>query len=381
MVMQTVPGKATPSQAEQAELAYAGCFSAPRDTCQDVNSVYAGCNRPGFPSFDDFGFDTQVSDSPLTWDALSNALSKGPVLFGWCVDKHCTDDTRTSLGHWMVAVEKATCAAKDGTSVGIIKVFNPAPCCVGQVLNLPFATYAQGGAGLKFWRNYYDVRTKGTPAAPPPAINPIPPPADSFPPGTGKDAAATAAQTATTCLSDSATWTSSGLLRDGGQPPASSADVQPAHTIARRYLPLATLGALTTRPGHAMLDTLTSPIKLVAVSLRETNDKRALASVVLEELSTGEHRALGFEDSRAAERLSRRFAEAQSTSVDPVGGDFVDYVVLETGLHFIIAADKTGTSQDAIVILSEIDCRMQSDDEKAARMPLEELIERLTVSD
>lgn len=379
MVMAAIkPGDARDYvQPAQAERSVFGCASAPRNTCDVYNPVYAGCNRPGFPTFELFGFDAPPQETPLPWDDLAEWVKKQPVLFGWCVDGRCGGPTsRTSMGHWMVAVNTRLCVAKSPKKiVKMVVVNNPAPCCVGQVLSIPYETFAYGGAGLKFWFNYYGVKPKGAAAVsiPKPVVVDAD---DAFPP-TADNAKVAALDTAITCLYDDTTWGDSGLLRAKAAPPKAG-EVASAEPIDRRYIPLAELGALTTKEGQDYLQKKYPQPPLVIVVL--TNEKRTafFANAVLQ-TQDGKRQVIGFEDFEAAHRTMQRAEEAAKYGDDPISSKTVEYVVLETGLHFIVAADKDKTGQDAIVILSEIDCRKPSND--VARMSLAELIERLTVSD
>ncbi len=382
-------------QADQAERAVLGCTSAPRadETCTDVNVVFAGCNRPGFPSFDLYEFTYESKPTPLTWELLTAETKTAgrPVLFGWCVEGRCGDTPRTSMGHWMVATDTFVCDVKDAddkiVSVRMVRAHNPAPCCFGQVLNMSYGVYANGGAGLKFWRNYYGVTPKGSVSVPiqTPEMAPA---KEIFPPSKEADTEKNVAMnTARQCLfNEKNEWKAPDLLREAVAPPTEPAKVAAAaiDPIPRRYIPLSTLGALTTKEGQeALRQRLPPPLTVVALKNKD-DDKVAYASVVLEARDK-RFQVLAFEDYEAARRLILRAQEAKRYGEDPISQKYVEYVVLETGLHFILAADNDRKGgQDAIAILSEIDCRKRAkegEEERVGRISLADLIERLTVSD
>ena len=335
---QYVMDKADPggdySQRVQAETIVKGCDYAPRNTCKNVSPVFAGCNRPGLPTqtLDDLDFIYEEAPRALSWEVLQHELdAKRPVLFGWCVDKHCDLDLKTSMGHWMVAEKATSC----DSTIRMVKVYNPAPCCIGQVLWIPYETYAQGAVGLKFWHNFYQVQPAGSAPLPTPTVTPTPAPTFD----TGADAKTQAIAISKKCFPMVTDWKNSGLVRETN--PTWVTEAKDGTPFVRRYLPLAELGKLVNK---AELEKI-PPVRVVNL---KADRNHPLASVVLTEPSP--HALIAIEDSEAARRQAARDAAAM-----PYGNP-QNLVILETGLHFTLVDDRDG-SQKVIVIASERDCR------------------------
>lgn len=352
------------SQALQAESVVNGCLYAPRNTCKNVSPVYAGCNRPGFPTFGVFDHVAETTPSPLTWTELAGELDAGrPVVFGWCIDKHCGTTPQTSLGHWMVAVEAAS-----SDDVPWVRVYNPAPCCLGQVLWIPYTTFAEGITGLRFWQNYYDARPRGTPPhglahnpvegrnlTPIPEVDDV----DKLKPGADAGRLLTAVRA---CRSN--TGARSGPFRDAGVPPEAQATV--SYVVLRHYVPLVALGTMTSTARFEEAAVEFHRIAVVAVEFAS----RAFANLVFEETgdksqSTTSWRLIAVEDAESARRQIDRAK---------MSGSGEEFVIVETGLHLAI---KDG---NAIVIASERDCREPKPNEQPEPVPIDKLIELLTVS-
>jgi hypothetical protein len=351
MVLEPLNPGADFSQPLQAEKAIAQCVAAPRYTCGDTTPFFGKCDRPGFPSFELFSHTADTAPSPLPWNQLKSELDAcRPLVFGWCLPHHCGSTLADSSGHWMVAAAADVCTRPGGAAVPMVRVFNPAPCCNGKALWIPYSLFASGGLVMDFWMNYYRVRPTGAPPPVAPSTacrlteQPASPDANFE---TDDDPASMVLEVIRNCLGTPDRWRNSLLLR----PPFSLDKVEgePVITtpVRRHLLPLAAMPGLqgSRTQWKANLDSLSVP-PLWVFPVRIGG--QPVANVVLEEWPPHRYRLQTIEDSESARRLLARLeaaGEAGSSAPD-------EFVLLETGLPFLYAE-----SGGPVVVTSEATCR------------------------
>jgi hypothetical protein len=339
------------SQALQAEKAIKICEKAPRDTCGNSSPIYLDCDRPGFPSFDLFNYKAEEDHTPLPWQQLKGELDAcRPMVFGWCLPHQCGDTLDDSSGHWMVAAAADVCPRPGAAAVPIVRVFNPAPCCNGKALWIPYSLFASGGATMDFWKAYYRVRPDGMPAPTAPGAacrlsDQAASPDANF--EIAGDPNVLVLDVLKSCFGAPNRWKSSSLLR----PPLDKDDVegQPviAASIQRHLISVAAMPGLhgNRAQWQANLDSLSSPA-LWVFPIRIGG--QPVASVVLEEWRPHQYRLHSIEDSESARRLLARLGAAAGGS-HPAPDEFV---LIETGLPFSYAAAGGGVA----VVAADIDC-------------------------
>ena len=102
-------------------------------------------------------FDEPADTKKLKWAEAKKELDECrpfPVLFG--------DDQG---GHWVLAVRAFVGQPKSagGVPVRFLLVFNPLPCCQGQIYALPFTAYESGINGLPHWKTLRGIVRQPTP--------------------------------------------------------------------------------------------------------------------------------------------------------------------------------------------------------------------------
>jgi hypothetical protein len=108
-----------------------------------------GCACPGWPEFDKYGFDFQVTNwwTPLSWDQLSNQINclNKPVAFSWA--------WVGGGGHMMVA--RGLRILPDGTQW--VQINDPWAPCNGDIRFITYSVYDQLTNNYRHLRDYYDI--------------------------------------------------------------------------------------------------------------------------------------------------------------------------------------------------------------------------------
>ncbi len=370
MVESSVDPAGDYAQSTQAEKVIEGCTTAPDNTCKGANPLFGDCNSPGVPTFGYFSFHAETAPSPLPWDQLKSELdSCRPVTFGWCVppgglqDVPCPDETD---GHWLLAVAANVCKRQNGPPVPMVNVFNPAPCCAGQKLWIPYTVYGDGVGQLAFWRNYFQVRRDLKLAAPntecrlsDTAVTPT----ANF---EGADGEQLAIDVVKSCWPGATAWLQSSLIRT--EVPPASLDGGPKAAPAVRRVVIDVANAATTSAAELRKLAQTFPV-IWAYPIHING--QWVATVVLEQSAPQSYRLIAVEDSLSALRLDAKrmeAAKAKAVAVDSM----VEVFVVGTGTRFVLAGN------DGVVVDAEIDCDSASSTKGDISIrPYEELIGRL----
>lgn len=353
MILEQLDSHGDFSQASQAEKALADCGQgqAPTNACGNAFPYYGNCGKGGFPSFRYFDYKAVKSCEPLKWPVLKAELDAcRPFVFGWCIPGKCGDTPVDSSGHWMVAAAASVCRRVDGSTVPIIKVFNPAPCCRGQVLWIPYSLYQDGPSTLGFWQNHYRVHQAN--ASVPTetgsgcrlTTDEVPQPEATF--EQEGDGAGLVEKVLAACLPTIASWQSSGLLRMPVDPAAfdgKAVPMAPVRREIRSFTALEAAGFLHAPAVPALPAMWVYPVRV---------GNQVVGNVVLEEREQNKLRLVAIEDSESARTLLARLDKAGAA------GNPLEIIVMETGVPFLLAGGN------AVATAVDIDCRKPSSEQQ-----------------